>query len=62
LPDVEQRIRDTVAAYTEALERVLGTPAGSLVLMDPELLTEWLPAKVFEMQPNGLVTEQPVSV
>ena len=31
-----------VAAYTDALERVLGAPAGSLVLMDPAALQTWL--------------------
>ncbi len=31
-----------VAAYTDALERVLGAPAGSLVLMDPGALQTWL--------------------
>jgi AcrR family transcriptional regulator len=45
-PDVEQRILDSVAAYTEALERVLGVAAGSLTLMEPELLKEWLPGAV----------------
>ena len=39
-PDVQQ-IERTVAAYTGALERVLGAPSGSLVLMDAEMLKEW---------------------
>ena len=30
-----------VAAYNDALERVLGAPAGSLNLMDTETLKEW---------------------
>jgi hypothetical protein len=30
-----------VAAYTDALERVLGAPAGSLTLMDAATLQEW---------------------
>lgn len=32
----------SVAAYTDALERVLGAPAGSLVLIAPEMLKEWI--------------------
>ena len=31
-----------IAAYTDALERVLGAPAGSLVLIDPAALQAWL--------------------
>jgi len=37
-----QRIKHTVAAYTDALERVLGTPAGSLQLVGEETLKEWV--------------------
>jgi TetR/AcrR family transcriptional regulator, transcriptional repressor for nem operon len=40
-----QRIESTVTAYTNALsdtmERVLGTPSGSLKLIDPASLKEW---------------------
>lgn len=36
-----QRAERTVAAYTEAFERILGTPAGSLVIIDTETLKEW---------------------
>jgi AcrR family transcriptional regulator len=36
-----RRIEDTVAAYTDALERILGVPAGSLSLADTETLKEW---------------------
>ena len=32
------------AAYADALERVLGAPAGSLVLVDPAVLQAWLDA------------------
>jgi len=39
--DELQRIEDTVAAYTDALERVLGAPTGSLPLVDAETLKEW---------------------
>jgi TetR/AcrR family transcriptional repressor of nem operon len=36
-----QRAERTVAAYTEAFERVLGVPAGSLTLADDQTLKEW---------------------
>ncbi len=36
-----QRAMRTVAAYTEAFERVLGVPAGSLTLIDDQTLQEW---------------------
>jgi AcrR family transcriptional regulator len=36
------RIQCTVDAYTDALERVLGAPAGSLSLMDHETVKEWV--------------------
>lgn len=37
LPRIEAR----VAAYTDALERVLGAPAGSLPIIDPATLRAW---------------------
>lgn len=36
-----ERIEGTVAAYTEALEHVLGAPAGSLNLLYMDVLKEW---------------------
>lgn len=39
--DSFQRAEKTVAAYTDALERVLGAPTGSLPLVDVETLKEW---------------------
>jgi AcrR family transcriptional regulator len=38
-----QRVQTAVAAYTDALERVLGAPPNSLQLMDPATLAEWIP-------------------
>jgi TetR/AcrR family transcriptional regulator, transcriptional repressor for nem operon len=35
------RVERTVAVYTDALERVLGAPSGSLQLADSETLKEW---------------------
>lgn len=40
--DLLQRIESTSAAYTDALERVLGAPTGSLSLVDTETLKEWV--------------------
>ncbi|GAA0427882.1 TetR family transcriptional regulator [Acrocarpospora corrugata] len=34
-------IEAMLAAYTDAMERVLGVPAGSLLLVDPATLTAW---------------------
>ena len=45
-----QRMESTIAAYTDALERILGTPKGSLQLIDPDTLKEWI---VVPQHPNG---------
>jgi AcrR family transcriptional regulator len=42
--DELQRTEGIVAAYTDALERILGAPKGSLQLMDNETLKEWVPS------------------
>lgn len=42
--DEIQRAERLIAAYNDALERVLGAPAGSLHLMDAESLKEWFVA------------------
>jgi TetR/AcrR family transcriptional regulator, transcriptional repressor for nem operon len=39
---IEEKVLVSLAAYTDALERVLGAPAGSLQLMDEETLREWV--------------------
>jgi TetR/AcrR family transcriptional regulator, transcriptional repressor for nem operon len=38
-----QKMVDVVNAYTDAIERVLGTPSGSIHLIDRTMLAEWLP-------------------
>jgi AcrR family transcriptional regulator len=38
-----QRVENSVAAYTDSLERILGAPGGSLHLIDKETLEEWFP-------------------
>ena len=42
--DELQRAERLIAAYDDALERLLGAPAGSLHLMDAESLKEWFDA------------------
>src|SRR6266496_6146930 len=42
--DELQRAERLIAAYDDALERLLGAPAGSLHLMDAESLKEWFVA------------------
>ena len=39
-----QHAAAVVAAYNDAMERVLGAPAGSLNLIDAETLNEWFVA------------------
>lgn len=36
------RVQSAAAAYNDALERVLGAPPGSLVLLDTDTLMEWV--------------------
>ena len=40
--DMLQRIENAVAAYTDAIERVLGIASGSLCLIDAEILKAWV--------------------
>lgn len=40
-PGVLQRAETVVAAYDDAMERILGAPTGSIHLMDTEMLKEW---------------------
>ncbi len=44
LPDAELRLERLVAAYTEAMERLLGLPPGTLILMDPPSIQAWATA------------------
>jgi AcrR family transcriptional regulator len=39
--DDMQRVERTVAVYTDAFERVLGVPEGSLLLIEDQTLKEW---------------------
>jgi len=42
--DSLHKLETVMAAYTDALERVLGAPGGSLKLIDTESLKEWFGA------------------
>ena len=41
-PDALQRLEAIIGAYSESFERILGAPAGSLLLGDVDMLKEWL--------------------
>jgi hypothetical protein len=41
-PDALQRLEALIGAYSDSMERILGTPPGSLPLVDIEVLKEWL--------------------
>ena len=41
-PDVLQRLEAIIGAYSDALERILGAPAGSLPLADVDMIKEWV--------------------
>lgn len=40
--DALQRLESIMGAYAEAIERILGAPAGSLPLADVDILKEWI--------------------
>ena len=44
LPDAAPRLERLVAAYTEALERLLGVPPGALKLVDKKTIKAWATA------------------
>ena len=51
------RIERTTAAYTDALERVLGAPSASLLLVDAQTLREWtISSSETQLQPCLLYT------
>lgn len=45
---IMRTVEHTIAAYTDALERILGAPTGSVLLVDPDMLRPW-----FETERNG---------
>jgi hypothetical protein len=52
--DALQRLEAIVGAYSEAMERILGAPAGTLQLSDIALLKEWLVASPTEKTFNAV--------
>ncbi|HRE26290.1 MAG TPA: TetR/AcrR family transcriptional regulator [Anaerolineales bacterium] len=40
-PVQAKRIVDTIAAYNHVLERLLGAPSGSIVMMQPDVIEAW---------------------
>jgi hypothetical protein len=41
-PDTLQRLEAIIGAYSDALERILGAPSGSLPLADVGMIKEWV--------------------
>jgi len=54
---IESGVTAYIAALTDALERVLGAPRGSLNLIDPETLKEWFvsPNDIMSVPGEGLM-------
>jgi len=50
-PDSLSRAEQAIAAYTDALERILGAPTDSLRLIEPGALKEWVAASPASKRP-----------
>jgi AcrR family transcriptional regulator len=57
--DVLQRAETLIAAYNDALERILGAPIGSIHLMDTEALKEWFPPDDIRASQSEMSAEEP---
>ena len=55
------RIENTVAAYTDAVERVLGVSTGSLHLTDAETLKEWFVSPQVHAGGHSMTVSEPTS-
>jgi AcrR family transcriptional regulator len=42
LPDELHRLESIIGAYSDAVERILGAPVGSLLLVEVDMLKEWM--------------------
>lgn len=51
-PDGYAHAEQTVAAYNDALERILGAPSGSLCLIDAPTLQQWFAPRAHEAGPE----------
>jgi AcrR family transcriptional regulator len=49
-PDELHRLESIIGAYSDAVERILGAPPGSLPLADAELLREWVDVPVQKLE------------
>jgi hypothetical protein len=47
-PDALYRLESIIGAYSDAVERILGAPAGSLPLAEIGLLKEWVAAPAIQ--------------
>jgi AcrR family transcriptional regulator len=52
------RLENLVSAYTYAMERILGAPTGSLVLMDADMLRKWTVPAENEAQERSILDSQ----
>jgi len=48
--DSYQQLERVMGAYFDAFERLLGAPAGSLILVDTDVLKEWIPLSLKGVQ------------
>jgi hypothetical protein len=53
-----QKANVLVAAYNDAVERILGAPQGSIQLMDTQALKEWFPAEDTLPSQNQVLAEE----
>lgn len=56
-----QRVEHTIAAYTEAFERILGVPPGSLTIIDDQTLKEWFASAIENAEGRSATVEQNTS-
>ena len=52
-PKEFQLMEELVTTYSDAIERILGAPKGSLLLAEPESLRIWFPRPGVNSQPAG---------
>jgi len=55
------RVENTVAAYTDAVERILGVPTGSFHLTDAETLREWFVSPQGHAEGHSMTVSEPTS-
>jgi TetR/AcrR family transcriptional repressor of nem operon len=60
-PRIERTLKDYNNALTEAMERILGAPKGSIHLLDMDILKEWFDAPGTEPEIQGAAVSVEVS-